>query len=263
MTAGPGLMPIGAFARLCRLTVKAVRHYDAEGLLPPAVVDPHSGYRYYRAEQVRTATTIALLRGLDVPLPVVRDVLAAPDPAAVAEVLAAQRERWAAELARREQVLRSLDVLLHRPERVRYDVVVAHRPAVRLAGVDGVVRAGAVPKTLSRACWKALVSCASVMPRIWAALLSCLLISGPPRRPEGDPDELSVEAVVPDCPDAAAVCEGVADVSCVVEPVPPALQPAITNPINIRATAISAGIYFSFSDISLSPFNKLLCLKYK
>ncbi|MDN5748172.1 MAG: MerR family DNA-binding transcriptional regulator [Pseudonocardia sp.] len=64
-------MPIGAFARLARLTVKAVRHYDAQGLLVPAHVDARSGYRYYRAEQVPTATTIALLRGLDVPLPVV------------------------------------------------------------------------------------------------------------------------------------------------------------------------------------------------
>ncbi len=113
-----GLMPIGAFARLCRLTVKAVRHYDAQGLLMPAEVDPHSGYRYFRAEQVRTATTIALLRSLDVPIPVVREVLAAPDAAGVAAVLAAQRERWAVELARREQVLASLDALLHRPERV-------------------------------------------------------------------------------------------------------------------------------------------------
>ena len=73
------LMPIGVFARLARLTVKAVRHYDAEGLLVPASVDPHSGYRYYRADQVRTATTIASAPGLDVPLPVVREVLAAPD----------------------------------------------------------------------------------------------------------------------------------------------------------------------------------------
>jgi DNA-binding transcriptional MerR regulator len=59
-------MPIGAFARLARLAVKAVCHHDAEGLLVPASVDARSGYR---SDQVRTATTIALLRGLDVPLP--------------------------------------------------------------------------------------------------------------------------------------------------------------------------------------------------
>ncbi len=149
-------MPIGAFARLCRLTVKAVRHYDAEGLLVPAQVDPHSGYRYYRADQVATATTIALLRGLDVPLPVVREVLAAPDAVAVAGVLGAQRDRWAAELARREQVLRSLDGLMHRPDRVCYDVVVADRKPVRLAGVTGPVRAEALDADTGALCRRAM-----------------------------------------------------------------------------------------------------------
>jgi DNA-binding transcriptional MerR regulator len=136
-----GLMPIGEFARLARLTVKAVRHYDAEGLLVPASVDPHSGYRYYRAEQVRAATTIALLRGLDVPLPVVRQVLAAPDDATVAVVLGEQRERLAAELVRREQALRTLDALRRAPERVPYAVAIAERAPVRLRGRTGRVRA--------------------------------------------------------------------------------------------------------------------------
>jgi DNA-binding transcriptional MerR regulator len=149
-------MPIGAFARLCRLTVKAVRHYDAAGLLVPAVVDPSSGYRYYRADQVGAATTIALLRGLDVPLPVVREVLAAPDPDAVAAVLARQRERWAAELARREEVLRSLDGLLRHPGRVRYDVAIADRGSVRLTGVSGTVRAEALDEDTGTLCRAAL-----------------------------------------------------------------------------------------------------------
>lgn len=134
-------MSIGAFARLARLTVKAVRHYDAEGLLAPAHVDPHSAYRYYRADQVRTATTIAVLRGMDVPLPVVREVLAAPDTDAVSSVLTRQREMLRAELARREEVLRSIDGLLRRPERVHYDVVIAHREQQGLVGVTGTVRA--------------------------------------------------------------------------------------------------------------------------
>ncbi|WP_219414251.1 MerR family transcriptional regulator [Pseudonocardia nigra] len=153
-----GLMPIGAFARLSRLTVKAVRHYAAEGLLVPAEVDPHSGYRYYRADQMRTATTIALLRGLDVPLPVVRDVLAADDDEAVAAVLAQQRDRMRAELAHREQVLRSLEGLLRSPERVRYDVVVAERAARRLGGVRGPVRADALDTGTAALCRAALRS---------------------------------------------------------------------------------------------------------
>ena len=37
------LLPIGRFARLCRLSVKQLRHYDDLGLLAPAWVDPSSG----------------------------------------------------------------------------------------------------------------------------------------------------------------------------------------------------------------------------
>ncbi|MGI5132698.1 MerR family transcriptional regulator [Pseudonocardia sp. CA-107938] len=151
-------MSIGAFARLCRLTVKAVRHYAAEGLLEPAHVDPSSGYRYYTAEQVPAATTIALLRRLEVPIPVVREVLAAPDEAAVAAVLAGQRAQWAAELARREQVLRALDGLLANPDRVRYDVTIAAHPQQRLTGVRGTVRAADLDDDIAALCRRALVA---------------------------------------------------------------------------------------------------------
>jgi DNA-binding transcriptional MerR regulator len=149
-------MPIGAFARLCRLTVKAVRHYAAEGLLEPAHVDPSSGYRYYSAEQVPAATTIALLRRLDVPIPVVREVLAAPDEAAVAAVLAGQRAQWAAELARREQVLRALDGLLASPDRVRYDIAVAEQPPLRITGMCGTVRAAELDRDTAALCRRAV-----------------------------------------------------------------------------------------------------------
>jgi DNA-binding transcriptional MerR regulator len=159
-------MPIGAFARLARLTVKAVRHYDAQGLLVPAHVDPASGYRYFRADQVRTATTIALLRGLDVPLPVVREVLGAPDGDAVAAVLGRERERLRAELARREDVLRSLDGLLRRPERVHYDVAVADRAPLGLRGLAGPVRAAALDEDTGALCRRLLSRIASREPLV-------------------------------------------------------------------------------------------------
>jgi DNA-binding transcriptional MerR regulator len=131
-------MPIGGLARLSRLTVKALRLYDAEGLLVPEWVDPDSGYRYYRAEQVRTATTIALLRSLGVPLSVIRDVLAAPDHDALAAVLEAERERAARDLAARERALRSIERLIRRPSAVSYDVTLAPQRARRLVGLTAV-----------------------------------------------------------------------------------------------------------------------------
>jgi PPM family protein phosphatase len=42
-----GLVSIGEFARLSRLSPKALRRYDGLDLLWPDRVDPDSGYRWY------------------------------------------------------------------------------------------------------------------------------------------------------------------------------------------------------------------------
>lgn len=67
-TSRDELLPIGRFASESRLSLKALRLYDAQGLLPPAHVDPDSGYRYYRPAQLETARLIGMLRQLDMPL---------------------------------------------------------------------------------------------------------------------------------------------------------------------------------------------------
>ncbi|MFG1946359.1 GyrI-like domain-containing protein [Nonomuraea sp. NPDC048826] len=101
------LLPIGRFARLGRLSVKQLRHYDALGLLVPAWVDPVTGYRFYRASQARVALAIGLLRSLDVPLSLVGRVLAGEW-----EVLAGVRDGLEAEVARRRRTLASLERVL-------------------------------------------------------------------------------------------------------------------------------------------------------
>ncbi|MFJ6852601.1 MerR family transcriptional regulator [Streptomyces sp. NPDC091271] len=69
------LMPIGAFARRSGLTPSALRFYADSGLLPPAQVDPVSGYRYYSADQVARATVLRQLREMAMPLAAVETVL--------------------------------------------------------------------------------------------------------------------------------------------------------------------------------------------
>ncbi|MFG2589521.1 MerR family transcriptional regulator [Streptomyces sp. NPDC048438] len=69
------LMPIGAFARRSGLTSSALRFYADSGLLPPAEVDPVSGYRYYSAVQVTRATVLRQLREMAMPLAAVEAVL--------------------------------------------------------------------------------------------------------------------------------------------------------------------------------------------
>lgn len=78
----------GEMVRESGLSMKALRLYDAKGLLVPAEVDPRTGYRSYTPEQVDRARQIALLRRLEIPLAQVTQVLDA-DPARARELLLA------------------------------------------------------------------------------------------------------------------------------------------------------------------------------
>jgi DNA-binding transcriptional MerR regulator len=80
------LMSIGEFARLSRLSAKALRLYDELGLLPPAQVDPDSGYRWYAAGQLDNARLVASLRQIGVPLAQVKLILSLEPEAAAAQV---------------------------------------------------------------------------------------------------------------------------------------------------------------------------------
>lgn len=100
------LLPIGRFARLSGLTVKALRHYDALGLLSPARIDPTTRHRWYSPDQLEPGRRIRRLRELDLPLPAVRAALAAPDGGR--ELLIAYRRDVEARLARDQRILHGL-----------------------------------------------------------------------------------------------------------------------------------------------------------
>ncbi|MFJ8827356.1 MerR family transcriptional regulator [Streptomyces sp. NPDC102467] len=97
-----GLLTIGAFARASRLSPKALRLYDELGLLPPARVDPATGYRMYAPEQLEQARLVAWLRRLGMPLARIRQVCAMPSDAASQEVRAFWAEVEADTAARRD-----------------------------------------------------------------------------------------------------------------------------------------------------------------
>jgi DNA-binding transcriptional MerR regulator len=114
------LMPIGDFAAASRLSQKALRLYGEKGLLAPAWVDPDSGYRYYRPEQLKAATLIALLRRAGIPLAEIRVFLREPTAAWLDEY----EQRTVAEFAERRRVLRYAKRVLR--EEPMYDVVTKH-----------------------------------------------------------------------------------------------------------------------------------------
>jgi DNA-binding transcriptional MerR regulator len=111
------LMPIGEFAAASRLSQKALRLYGEKGLLPPAWVDPDSGYRYYRLDQLQDATLIALLRRAGMSLVEIRAFLQEP----TLERLQEYERRATDEFAERRRVLRYTARLLK--EEPMYDVL--------------------------------------------------------------------------------------------------------------------------------------------
>src|SRR5215469_5263797 len=106
------LLGIGDFARMTFLSVKALRHYHEVGLLPPAEIDPDSGYRRYRLEQVPTAQVIRRLRELGMSLDEVRAVIEAPDVGVRNAAIGAHLRRMEDELEETRETVRSLRLLL-------------------------------------------------------------------------------------------------------------------------------------------------------
>lgn len=132
-------LTIGAFATLSHLSVRTLRRYHEAGLLEPATVDPHTGYRYYAPEQIPVAQVIHRLRQLDVPLADVRSILATDDPHRRADLVTGHLRRLEAELDRTRAAVVSLRRLL-RPDAAELDVELRSVPARTVAAISGHVR---------------------------------------------------------------------------------------------------------------------------
>ncbi|MET0965242.1 MAG: MerR family transcriptional regulator [Nakamurella sp.] len=102
---------IGEFARITHLTVIALRHYHEVGLLVPESIDS-TGYRRYGLAQVEQAQLVRRLRQLEMPVPDVAAVLAAPDEHTRDAAIAEHLSRMEATLGRTAQVVASLRQLL-------------------------------------------------------------------------------------------------------------------------------------------------------
>ncbi|MFK0254959.1 MerR family transcriptional regulator [Streptomyces sp. NPDC090445] len=135
------LMPIGVFARRSGLTPSALRFYADSGLLPPAEVDPASGYRYYGADQVARATALRRLREIAMPLTAVAAVLDA-GPGEVSRLI----DEYVAQVlgdavaAQRKAVLIKSSLI---------EPSLADAPGVAVAALKGPVLADAVEQILT------------------------------------------------------------------------------------------------------------------
>lgn len=128
------LMPIGDFARATHLSIKTLRYYHEAGLLEPARIDPETGYRRYRVDQIPTAQVIRRFRDLGMPLGEIRGVLDAPDPTARDALIAGHLRRLEADLERTRSAITTLRDLLEHPD-TQWPVERRHVPGLLVAAI--------------------------------------------------------------------------------------------------------------------------------
>ena len=61
-------LTIGELAKTNSVSVKALRYYEKIGILKPAYINPHNGYRYYTPKQSLIVSFITTFLELNIPL---------------------------------------------------------------------------------------------------------------------------------------------------------------------------------------------------
>lgn len=144
---GDRLLTIGEFARLARISVRMLRHYDEHGVLVPTATDPRSGYRYYSTDLLDAAAWIRDLRDVGLKVTDLAAVLGLllDDPTALAATLERQRGVLEAEadavadrIARVDHLITTLEETAMSTETT---VTVSERtlPARTVASVRGII----------------------------------------------------------------------------------------------------------------------------
>ena len=136
------MFTIGAFSRLCGVSSKALRAYDALGLFRPAWVDPESGYRRYSPAQLPEIRRIAALRSMGMSLP---EIGASLRGDGLREALAARRAALERERAEIDRRLAELDIRVEAAAEARSsgrgaDAAGGRDAAAGRDGLDVVVR---------------------------------------------------------------------------------------------------------------------------
>jgi DNA-binding transcriptional MerR regulator len=123
---------IGEFSKLCQVTVKTLRHYEATGLLSPAEIDPWTGYRFYDVSQLRRMSAILRLKGLGFSLEVIAEILEGEGEMPTLDAVRAKIAQTESEVQRqleRRTELAKLETLLLKKERFMEKVFEKSLPA--------------------------------------------------------------------------------------------------------------------------------------
>ena len=121
---------IGQFSRITRVTVKALRFYEEEGLIRPCHVDTATGYRYYDSSQLPVMHKIVALKQCGFSIPEIRMLLAGKNTAALFAERRRGLEAHARETGRQLASITHYLETMGKESGMRYEVVIKELPRV-------------------------------------------------------------------------------------------------------------------------------------
>lgn len=134
------MLKIGDFSKVCQLSIRTLRHWDELGLLRPAQVDAHSGYRYYSLEQLDEVNRILAFRLMGLSLEQIHKLL--KEQLSAAEIRGMLRLKQAEMEQQIEQAQRTLNLIEWRLQQMEggaavqpYETTLKTIPAERLYSI--------------------------------------------------------------------------------------------------------------------------------
>lgn len=133
------MLSIGEIAHRTGVSRRMLRHWEFEGLLAPAGVDPVTGYRHYQSSQMGRVRAIAELRGLGFGLDEIRQLLDPQIAQAGLVLLLTQQatvlqEQIVEASTRLAKVQHRLDVIQQKSQEITMNLSIQPLPALTLWG---------------------------------------------------------------------------------------------------------------------------------
>ncbi len=132
---------IGELSKLCKIPVKTLRFYDAEGILTPDDIDDFTGYRYYSAKKLSDCYRILMLKELGFSLAEIKDWITRPNEQ-LEPLIAAKEQELCEQIQQAEQrltLLRRLQRTIKEDETM-FDIVVRPSEPMRVLYDRRIVR---------------------------------------------------------------------------------------------------------------------------
>ncbi len=129
---------IGELSKLCNISVKTLRYYDAEGLLIPDEIDKFTGYRYYSASKLEDCYRIIALKELGFSLDEIRVQLTANDNEKISEALNLKIDELKLLIETTEKQLKKIESIkknLVEGEQKMFNIIIRETDDIRVAFV--------------------------------------------------------------------------------------------------------------------------------